>query len=166
MNAIHYIFEELTFAHVFFVLFISLFALKSVLETWYWLADKIGLQTRSVIKKNEHMHMLETHDITIDKLTDSQYAFEKDVQEINDKVGVLSQMLVQMQLKADASERARIKDRISQSYKYYHKQQHWTTMEKEAFVELIRSYENAEGVNSFIHTTCEPECFTWEVIDE
>lgn len=71
-----------------------------------------------------------------------------------------------MQDKNDASDRARIKDRIAQSYRFYHEKKQWTHMEKEAFEDLIASYEAAGGTNSFVHSICEPECQTWIIVDE
>ena len=71
-----------------------------------------------------------------------------------------------MQDKNDLQEKARLKDRISQVYRYYHKEQKWTSMEKESFSDLIRSYEASGGKNSFVHSICEPESETWEIIDE
>ena len=39
-------------------------------------------------------------------------------------------------------------------------------MEREAFNDLISDYEAHGGQNSFVHSICEPESQTWNVIDE
>ena len=57
------------------------------------------------------------------------------------------------------------KDRISQSYRYYHAKGQWNSMEKEAFDGLIRDYESHGGENSFVHSVCEPESCTWKIVD-
>lgn len=90
---------------------------------------------------------------------------EKQLQKIVDKVNVLSTMIVEMQERSDTNGRARIKDRIAQSYRYYHAKKVWTNMEKEAFDDLIRSYEFSGWKNSFIHSICEPESCTWKVVE-
>jgi len=68
-------------------------------------------------------------------------------------------MMIEMQKKSDASERARLKDRIGQAYRNYHERGSWSEMEKESFEGLIYDYEQHGGENSFIHSICEPESF-------
>ena len=85
---------------------------------------------------------------------------------LTNNINGLTTRVHDMQTKNDASDRARIKDRIAQSYRFYHEKKQWTHMEKEAFEDLIASYEAAGGTNSFVHSICEPECQTWIIIDE
>lgn len=92
-------------------------------------------------------------------------SISSDVHTTRDKINILSEMILNMQEKADATERARLKDRISQSYRYYHEKQMWNMMEKEAFQDLIRDYEAHGGKNSFVHTICDPESCSWELTD-
>ena len=60
--------------------------------------------------------------------------------------------------------RADLKDKIGQSYRYYHEKGKWNDMEKEALEELIESYENAKGDNSFVHSVVAKEMYTWDLI--
>ena len=92
--------------------------------------------------------------------------WNKCTRSFKDIINNLAVTIQDMQDKNDFKERAKLKDRISQSYRFYHKEQKWTSMDKESFNDLIRSYEAAGGKNSFVHSTCEPESETWEVIDE
>lgn len=78
----------------------------------------------------------------------------------------LSKQMTSMSEKTDETVRARLKDRIAQSYRHYHEKQEWTSMDKEAFLGLIEDYERHGGKNSFVHSICEPELYTWKVIDE
>ena len=71
-----------------------------------------------------------------------------------------------MEAKNDASELAKLKDRIAQAYRKYHEAGKWTRMDKESYEGLIQDYEAHGGSNSFVHTICEPESFTWEIVDE
>lgn len=74
--------------------------------------------------------------------------------------------LDRMEAKSDASELAKLKDRIAQAYRKYHEAGKWTRMDKESYDGLIRDYEAHGGSNSFVHTICEPESYTWEIIDD
>lgn len=61
--------------------------------------------------------------------------------------------------------RAELKDRISQSYRYYNSAKRWNHIEKETLEDLISEYESAGGVNSFVHDKVIPEMYTWELVD-
>ena len=90
---------------------------------------------------------------------------KQDINGIGNKVDNLAATISIMQENDNLDKRASLKDRISQSYRYYHERQEWNTMEKEAFEDLVKSYENAGGKNSFVHSICEPESNTWRLID-
>lgn len=61
--------------------------------------------------------------------------------------------------------RAELKDKISQSYRYYHSLGKINDMELEALEDLIEEYEEADGKNSFVHSVVQKEMYTWEKID-
>lgn len=58
--------------------------------------------------------------------------------------------------------RAELKDKIGQSYRYYHSLGRINAMELEALEDLIEEYEEAEGRNSFVHSVVQKEMYTWE----
>lgn len=58
--------------------------------------------------------------------------------------------------------RAELKDKISQSYRYYHSLGKINDMELEALEDLIEEYEAANGENSFVHSVVQKEMYTWE----
>ena len=58
-----------------------------------------------------------------------------------------------------------IKERIAQSYRRYNIAQKITQMELEALEDLIATYENHGGVNSFVHSVVQKEMYTWEIKD-
>lgn len=144
----------------------------------------LGLRTNASIEKEQMMNRLDGMQREIDtfksnrihdreqsleiqkQLTEKQVKISDTLDKIRDKVDLLSKEINDMQERNDSKDRAKLKDRIAQSYRYYHKEQKWTSMDKESFHDLIRSYELAGGKNSFVHSTCEPESETWEVIDE
>lgn len=61
--------------------------------------------------------------------------------------------------------RAELKDRISQSYRYYNEIKKWNYIERETLEDLIKEYEDAGGMNSFVHDKVVKEMYTWELID-
>ena len=56
-----------------------------------------------------------------------------------------------------------IKERIAQSYRDYNKTKQITSMELEALEDLIATYEEHGGENSFVHSKVQKEMYTWEV---
>ena len=63
------------------------------------------------------------------------------------------------------NEAARLKDRISQGYRYFSQKKQWSSMEKESMEEMIRAYSQYSN-NSFVHSVVERDIPTWTVIDE
>lgn len=77
----------------------------------------------------------------------------------------LSTAVTSLNEKRDANEAAQLKDRIAEAYRYYHEKQRWNQMEREAFNDLIEAYTRYSD-NSFVHTVCEPESLTWNIVDK
>lgn len=88
-----------------------------------------------------------------------------DLSKLTETVNTMIDKLDVMEEKRNASEKAKLKDRIAQAYRKYHEDGKWTKMDKEAYLGLIKDYENHGGTNSFVHEICEPESYTWEIID-
>jgi len=66
-------------------------------------------------------------------------------------------------------ERNKLREKLIQSFKFYtnldtNPSQSWTRMESEAFWELFRDYEDADG-NGYIHTEVQPAMMGLKVID-
>lgn len=61
--------------------------------------------------------------------------------------------------------RAELKDKIGDSYRYYHSKGKINDIELEALEDLIEAYEDAKGENSFVHSLVQKEMYTWEKID-
>lgn len=115
--------------------------------------------------KDDRIHDREQSFNIQKQLTEKQDTTAQALTDVNDKLDNLAQVFQDMQKKEDFKERSKLKDRISQAYRYYHKEQKWTEMDKESFNDLIRAYEASGGSNSFVHSVCEPESLTWEVIE-
>lgn len=127
-------------------------------------------------EKDELLKMVYQNKKAIDEYAENRihdreqsFAIQK---QLTDSINALSKKLDKMdQKQAELEEkhrkriRAEMKDKISQLYRYYHEQQKWNDMEKEAFGDLIDEYEDAGGKNSFVHSVVQPESYTWKVIE-
>ncbi len=127
-------------------------------------------------EKDELLKMVYQNKKSIDEYAENRihdreqsFAIQK---QLTDSINALSKKLDKMdQKQAELEEkhrkriRAEMKDKISQLYRYYHEQQKWNDMEKEAFGDLIDEYEDAGGKNSFVHSVVQPESYTWKVIE-
>lgn len=159
MDSIKFLFTEVGILNATVTIFAAIFAMQSAINLIDWFCTKIGIETKWSLKHKQESEMIKAHEDVLNKIV-------KDVRVTNDKLNVLSQMIIEMQNKADASERARLKDRIAQAYRTYHERGSWTEMEKDTFEDLMKDYELHGGKNSFIHSICEPESYTWQVIRE
>lgn len=86
--------------------------------------------------------------------------------ELEKSISELSNKLDEIQQKNNKRIRAELKDKISQSYRYYHSLGKINDMELEALEDLIEEYETAQGQNSFVHSVVQKEMYTWERIME
>lgn len=118
------------------------------------------------LDKTDQIDILKENQLrNVENYKQADKEIRKDIKAINDKINVVASMIVEMQERTDETNRAKLKDRIRQSYGYYHSRGKLNKMEKEALEDLIRSYELAGGSNSFVHTTVEPELYQWQIID-
>lgn len=156
MNVVKELLNTISADTVFFW-FVALFAIKEIFTLFSWFCDTFGIQTKWTSRRKAEQEMLESHEQRLGLIS-------SDIRATKDKINVISQMLIDMQTKNDATERAKLKDRISQSYRYYHAKGEWNEMEKESFRDLISDYEAHGGTNSFVHEICLPESYTWKLI--
>ena len=61
---------------------------------------------------------------------------------------------------------AELKDKIGQSYRYYHDIKKINDIEMETLEGLIKTYEDYGGKNSFVHSLVQKEMYTWEHVDK
>lgn len=98
---------------------------------------------------------------------------QKDLTDRMDNMGQaidgLAKSLADMKEVTDRRERNRIRDRLLQAYRYYTDQdanpgQSWNNMEAEAFWEMFKDYEDANG-DGFMHTVVQPAMQKLKVLD-
>lgn len=132
--------------------------------------------------KTIHENQAEIKQIMENRLHDREQSFsiQKELtnaqKELSDSISVISKKIDDMQQNTnkrfEESERknnkrirAELKDKISQSYRYYHSLGKINDMELEALEDLIEEYESAEGENSFVHSVVQKEMYTWEKVN-
>lgn len=158
MDMVEFIINSPHKGETFIIVIAAIICVQFLVKLWDWFVQRFEIETKA--SKREKMQIE-----SIAKLEAEVQNIKLDQNEIKDAIQKLTSVMDNMQAKQDASDRARIKDRIGQAYRYYRDKQQWNSMEKEAFDELIASYEAAGGKNSFIHETCQPKSHEWKVVD-
>lgn len=149
------------------LLFIAAVIIVAVflIQKFDWIIERLGITSKrqqAQQKQEQDTDELKEHakktDENIEKIIHS-------IEDLQDCVHGLSDQVSGLQKKNDLNEAARLKDRISQGYRYYHQKGQWTSMEKESMEEMIRAYSQYSN-NSFVHSIVERDMPTWTVIDE
>ena len=108
--------------------------------------------------------------LTIQKeLTDAQNKLSESIFDISKKIDDMqrntNERFKESERRNNKRIRAELKDKISQSYRYYHELGKINDMELEALEDLIEEYEEADGKNSFVHSVVQKEMYTWDKIE-
>ena len=177
--------------NVIIILLIIIAFIPKVFDSWQKMLDSLGLISKKEIKESEDEKLIKELQSKIanqqkhiedaenkqkqyeqKRIHDREQSFEKQdkidkrFEKIDEKMDSITNLIIEMQKKSDASERARLKDRISELYQHYHQTSEWTHMDKETFKDLIQDFENRGEYNTFVHEICEPESHTWRIIDK
>lgn len=136
-------------------------ALKAL---WDKFVAATGITTKQAEARKRESKTIDEHEEKLKDLEVKYEHIEKTALLMLEDVKETKQVLEMMQDKIDSNQRARLKDRIGECYRIYHSRGCWSAMEKEAFGDLISAYETAGGKNSFVHTICLPESYTWKVV--
>lgn len=103
------------------------------------------------------------------ELTEAQGKISESVDKIFDKVATLKEdtdrRFEESEAKQNRRVQAEIKDKIAQLYRRYHSTSTIKAIELESLKDLIRTYEEHGGENSFVHSLVEKEMYTWKVVD-
>lgn len=104
------------------------------------------------------------------ELTEAQKKLSESLSDISKKIDNIQrntdERFMESERKNNKRIRAELKDKISQSYRYYHSLGKINDMELEALEDLIEEYESADGKNSFVHSVVQKEMYTWEKISQ
>lgn len=100
------------------------------------------------------------------ELSDVQIELSNSLTDISNKIDHMQkrtdERFEESEKKNNKRIRAELKDKISQSYRYYHSIGKINDMESEALEDLIEEYEAADGKNSFVHSVVQKEMYIWE----
>ena len=158
MEAIEKVINSPHKLEIFLVVLAAILAVQFCVKLWDYFKQRFGIETATMRRErlqSESIEALKTEFSTI----------KHDQAELLQNVDNLTRIVNKMQEQNNSAERARLKDRIGQSYRYYKERGCWTRMEKDAFDDLIASYEAAGGENSFVHEVCQPKSLEWDIID-
>lgn len=104
------------------------------------------------------------------ELTEAQLLLSNSIHEISEKIDIMqkrtNERFAQSEEKNNKRVQSEIKERIAQSYRRYNISKKITRMELEALEDLITTYEQHSGINSFVHSIVQKEMYTWEVIGD
>lgn len=104
------------------------------------------------------------------ELTEAQSKLSESLSDISKKIDDMQrntdERFMESERKNNKRIRAELKDKISQSYRYYHSLGKINDMELEALEDLIEEYESADGKNSFVHSVVQKEMYTWEKVSQ
>lgn len=112
------------------------------------------------VNKNEE----EDFNKLVRKLDTSVAEIKKTVDNQSKEISALTKIVKDMQERNSKTKRAEIKEKIERIYSECHPAMTCTDMQFETLKELIEEYEVHGGMNSFVHSTVEPEMYTWKKI--
>lgn len=142
----------------FVVVIAAILVFQFIIKLVDWFRERFGITTASSRREKEQSETITTLKTEVEQI-------KKDQSEVMECLNGLKDSVDKMQAKQDYADRARLKDRIGQAYRYYRDKGEWNYMEKEAFNDLVLSYEKSGGENSFIHDVCVPASLEWKVIE-
>lgn len=165
------------FCALFWTLFQNRKAINDFLNDWYIRRKKKDELLRTIQENQTEIKQLmenRLHDrkqsLAIQKeLTDAQKELANAISSISEKIDEMQKntdkRFQESEQKNNKRIRAELKDKISQSYRYYHALGTINDMELEALEDLIEEYEAADGSNSFIHSIVQKEMYIWEKVN-
>lgn len=136
----------------------ALLFFQLIVKLFDYFKERFGISTNASRREKEQSETIATLKTEVEQI-------KKDQTEVMECLNGLKTSVDKMQEKQDSADRARLKDRIGQAYRYYKEKGEWNLMEKEAFNDLVISYELAGGQNSFVHDVCVPASLEWKVIE-
>lgn len=154
--------KELTVDRLVYV-FVLLMAIRKCVDVADWAMTRFGIKTKWSEARHRNEELIKQHEEQIDVHGEYLNELTKKVDHLCEVVEDMKRENAERDRKHIETLSANLKDRIGQSYRYYHKQKYWNEMEREAFNSLIHQYEELGNENSFVHTICEPESLTWEI---
>ena len=141
------------------------------------------IETANELKRLSEKHKEDMDSFSNNRIHDREQSFsiQKELitsqENISKLINSLEKKLTEMQDNTDKRFKkneekenrrvqAELKDKIAQSYRYYHEVKKINDIEMETLEGLIKTYEDYGGKNSFVHSLVQKEMYTWEHIDK
>ena len=141
------------------------------------------IETANELKRLSEKHKEDMDSFSNNRIHDREQSFsiQKELitsqENISKLINSLEKKLTEMQDNTDKRFKeneekenrrvqAELKDKIGQSYRYYHEVKKINDIEMETLEGLIKTYEDYGGKNSFVHSLVQKEMYTWEHIDK
>lgn len=158
MGEIQAVLESPNKAGIFLTVIAAIVAVQFIVKLIDWFRDRYGFETKNSRREKEQTEAVNTLKAEVTQI-------KKDQSEIINAVSCLTDTVNEMKKISDKNEAARLKDRISQGYRYFSERGEWTSMDKESMKDLIDAYSQFSQ-NSFVHSVVEIEMEKWKVIDD
>lgn len=141
------------------------------------------IETANELKRLSEKHKEDMDSFSNNRIHDREQSFsiQKELitsqENISKLINSLEKKLTEMQDSTDKRFKeneekenrrvqAELKDKIGQSYRYYHDIKKINDIEMETLEGLIKTYEDYGGKNSFVHSLVQKEMYTWEHVDK
>lgn len=158
MDELEFILKNPHIHEAFLVCVAAIITVKFIIGLVDWFRERFGISTATSRREQEQSKAIDNLKTEVDQI-------KIDQSEVMECLNQLKTSVDKMQAKQDSADRARLKDRIGQAYRYYKEKGEWNYMEKEAFDDLVSSYEQSGGENSFVHDICVPASLEWKIIE-
>ncbi len=141
------------------------------------------IETANELKRLSEKHKEDIDSFSNNRIHDREQSFsiQKELitsqENISKLINSLEEKLTEMQDNTDKRFKeneekenrrvqAELKDKIGQSYRYYHDIKKINDIEMETLEGLIKTYEDYGGKNSFVHSLVQKEMYTWEHVEK
>ena len=99
---------------------------------------------------------------SVEEIKETMKQYKKNCDQDREAIKNLTDIVVKMEEKNSKTQRAGLKEKIERIYSECHPAQKCTDMQFETLKDLIEEYEAHGGINSFVHSTVEPEMYEWQ----
>ena len=131
---------------------------KSIGKPFKWVRKRDADHDELVKAKTDIANLQKKH-------KDDTEELHQAIKEISESVKDLLRRVDQSEEKQNKRVQAEIKDKIAQLYRRYNSNKSISKMQLEALEDLIKTYEDHGGENSFVHSVVQKEMYTWKQTD-
>ena len=131
---------------------------KSIGEPFKWVKKRDADHDELKKAKTDIANLQKKH-------TDDTAELHQEIKEISKSVKDLLRRVDQSEEKQNKRVQAETKDKLAQLYRRCNASKSISKMQLEALEDLIKTYEDHGGENSFVHSVVQKEMYTWKQTD-